>query len=212
MKILFLSILCSLLFISCQKDPKLKIACVGDSITSGYLLEDIEKDAYPSVLQKLMGDSCEVKNFGFAQRTLLQKGDYPYMKEQMYKEALAYNPDIVVIMLGTNDTSPKNMKYKDEFVQDMTQMVKSFQQLPSSPKVYLCLPTHPYKPFAERDSILTNIMFPYIKEVSLNYNTGLIDLHSVTSDSTLYIDGIHPNKEGAKIIANEVYNAITRKD
>ena len=208
MRILFWSILCSILFVSCLKEPKLKIACIGDSITSGYLLEDIEKDSYPSVLQRLMGDSCEVKNFGFAQRTLLQKGDYPYMKEQMYKDALSYNPDIVIIMLGTNDTSPENMKYKEEFVEDMTQMVKSFQQSPASPRVYLCLPTQPYKVFAKRDSILTGIMFPYIKEVSKNCNAGLIDLHSVTSDSTLYIDGIHPNKKGAEVIAQTVYDKI----
>lgn len=208
MKNLLLGLIFSLLLVSCEKEPKIKIACVGDSITSGYLLDDIEKDSYPSVLQRLAGDSCEVRNFGIAQRTLTNKGDYPYMKEQIYKDALNYNPNIVIIMLGTNDTSPENMKYKDQFVQDMVGMVKSFQQLSTSPKVYLCLPTHPYKDFAHRDSILTSIIIPYIKEVSLNCGTKLIDLYTPSSDSTLYTDGIHPNKKGAQIIAVEVYKNI----
>ncbi len=208
MKNLFLGLIFCLLAISCKKEPKVRIACVGDSITSGYMLENIERDCYPSALQRLVGDTCEVRNFGIAQRTLLNKGDFPYMKEQMFKDALSYNPNIVIIILGANDSSPENMKYKEDFVQDMSEMVKSFQQLPTSPKIYLCLPTHPYKGFASRDSIYTNIIFPYITEVSLNCGTKLIDLYTPTSDSTLYVDGIHPNKKGAQIIAEEVYKNI----
>jgi len=36
------------------------------------------------------------------------KGDYPYMKEKMYGEALKFNPNIVVLKLGTNDSKPHN--------------------------------------------------------------------------------------------------------
>ena len=34
-------------------------------------------------------------------RQMLNKGDHPYMKEQAYQQALAFNPNIVVIKLGT---------------------------------------------------------------------------------------------------------------
>lgn len=208
MKNLFWGLVLCLLVVSCKKEPQIRIACVGDSLTTGYLLEDSEKDSYPSVLQRLVGDTCEVKNFGIVKRTVLNKGDYPYMKDQIFNDALSYNPNIVVIVLGTNDSSPENMEHKEDFVNDLTEMVKSFQQLKTSPKVYLCLPTHAFSNFSSRDSIFTNIIKPYIEEVSLNCGTELVDIHTPLADSTLYSDGIHPNKKGAQIIAEEVYKKI----
>lgn len=209
MKNLFIGIFCLLALVACN-EPKLKIACIGDSITSGYLLENIETESYPSVLQSLMGDTCQVKNFGFAQRTLLNKGDYPYINEKMYNDALNYNPDIAIIMLGSNDTSSENMKYSNEFVQDMSNMIRSFQNLKSHPKVYLCLPTSVYGDFSDRDSVFTQVINPYLREIAKECNVELIDLRTPTQNLELFTDGIHPNKEGAKIVAREVYNAITR--
>ena len=80
----------------------IRVACVGNSITFGAGIANRDRDSYPSVLGQMLGRGYEVRNFGFSARTMLMKGDHPYMKEQMFQDALKYNPDIVVIKLGTN--------------------------------------------------------------------------------------------------------------
>ena len=136
-----------MLFISivgvAQTEP-IKVACIGNSITYGYGISNRDRDSYPSVLGQLLGDGYDVKNFGYSARTLLMKGDHPYMKEQIYQNALAYNPQIVVIKLGTNDTKPINWKYKKSFTKDLSKMITDFKQLSSAPKIYLCYPAKAY--------------------------------------------------------------------
>ena len=41
----------------------IKVACIGDSITSGFTLLNPRRDSYPSLLQKMLGDGYEVRNF-----------------------------------------------------------------------------------------------------------------------------------------------------
>ena len=94
---------------------KIRLACVGDSITYGSGLSEREVNSYPAVLQKLLGEGYDVKNFGVSGATLLKSGDKPYWKQSEFKSATAFNPNIVVIKLGTNDTKPQNWSHKEEF-------------------------------------------------------------------------------------------------
>jgi len=93
----------------------IKLACIGNSITFGSGIPDRVKNSYPGQLALMLGDKWEVRNFGVSGRTLLSKGDNPYIKEQFYKNVLAWQPDVITIKLGTNDSKPQNWKYKDEF-------------------------------------------------------------------------------------------------
>src|SRR5579885_3646478 len=68
-----------------RADDKIRVACVGDSITYGAGIKDREHNSYPAQLQKLLGDGYEVRNFGVNGRTLLSKGDLPYVKERTYQ-------------------------------------------------------------------------------------------------------------------------------
>ncbi len=88
----------------------------------------------------MLGKGYQVGNFGGNGRTLLQKGDFPYWNEKAYQDAVAFAPDVAVIMLGTNDTKERNWKFESEFTADFTVLVKSFQALPSRPKVYVRRP------------------------------------------------------------------------
>ncbi|MEN9814927.1 MAG: hypothetical protein RLZZ412_909, partial [Verrucomicrobiota bacterium] len=116
-----------------------KVACVGDSITQGAGTKG-KGMAYPDQLQALLGDKYKVGNFGVSGRTLLKKGDFPYTKEKRYQDALQFAPNIVIIMLGTNDTKPQNWKHEADFEADYKDLVKSFQKLSSKPKVFVCRP------------------------------------------------------------------------
>ena len=202
-------ILCFSLFITFAfAQGKIKVACVGNSITFGYGLKPGE--AYPTILQGLLGDKYEVSNYGISARTLLRKGDRPYWNEAKYKEVLALNPNIVIIKLGTNDTKPQNWIYKQDFVQDYEDFIESFKQLPSHPEIYVCtpFPIFPNK-FGIRDSILTNEMLPDLKIIVAKEKVKTIDLyHIFAGQSNLVFDGVHPTKEGSALLARKVYEAI----
>lgn len=210
-----LFVLLAILLTNCTKEPRLKIACVGDSLTYGMGVEDITKDSYPAILGQMMGDTCLVRNFGANSRTMLNKGDRPYIDEDIYKEALDFNPDIVIIMLGSNDTKPKNWIYKDDYKKDMKSLVESFQRLTSKPQIYLSYPLRPYTELTGHteinDSIIVNHIIPYIKDVAQECNINVIDTHTPLSNTPkLFPDRLHPNREGNNILADIIYRAIVK--
>ena len=73
--------------------------------------------------------------------TLLKNGDSPYWRQAQYEQSLEWNPDIVVIMLGTNDSKTFNWVHADAFVPDFTEFVRSYQEIDSQPRVLLATPT-----------------------------------------------------------------------
>lgn len=188
----------------------IKVACIGNSITYGSGIKIRSTDSYPAVLGKLLGEKYMVINFGLGGRTLLNKGDRPYMKEKTYQQSLEFLPNIVIIKLGTNDTKPQNWKYESEFKQDLTTMVNSYKQLPSKPKIYLCYPAKAY--FADwgiNDTTIINGVIPYVKAVAKKTKSMIIDLHKATSDMPEnFPDKIHPNEAGARIMAEVIYRKI----
>lgn len=191
----------------------IKVACVGNSITYGAGIADQVKDSYPAVLGQMLGSAYQVRNYGYSGRTLLNKGDRPYMNEPQYRQALAFAPDIVIIKLGTNDTKPFNWQYEADFPKDLTAMVRSFQQLPSRPKIYLCFPVPAYRlDWGINDSIIKNGVIPYIREVAAQCGTDTIDLYTpFTNKPEWFSDQIHPTEEGAFQMAKHIYHVITGK-
>ena len=191
-----------------------RVACVGNSITYGMKLEDRESQSYPSVLQKLLGNNYEVGNFGKNGSTLLYKGHRPYIEQTEFKKALEFNPDIVVIHLGVNDTDPRDYPdYSDYFIKDYISLIDSFKN--KNPKVRIILANlsplnakhYRFKSGtrAWRDSIRS--LLPIIAKVS---GAELIDFGEVLKHKqNLIPDGIHPDKNGAKLLAEEVYGAIS---
>lgn len=191
-----------------------KVACVGNSITFGAGIRNRDKDSYPAVLGQMLGDGYEVRNFGFSARTALNKGDHPYMKEQMYQDVLRYLPDIVVIKLGTNDSKPHNWKFGKEFGRDLEAMVADFQKLASKPLIYLCFPAKAYNlNYGISDSVIINGVIPQIQRIARSKKLPIIDLHAATSDMPqCFPDKIHPNETGAIVLAQTVYKALTGKE
>ena len=83
-----------------------RITCVGDSITSGGACL---QESYVNDLQNMLGSSYDVMNAGKSGCTMLKKGldnggnPYSCWDGIEYQSALESKPDIVTIMLGTND-------------------------------------------------------------------------------------------------------------
>lgn len=187
---------------------KIKVACVGNSITEGAGIEPGK--TYPEQLQTLLGDTYEVKNYGIGGRTLLKKGDYPYWNEAKYQDVLQWQPDIVVIKLGTNDSKPQNWQHKANFKKDYVKFIKSFKKLPSHPKVYICKPMPAYREnFRISPTVIKDEMLPMIEAIAKKTKVTVIDLYTpMLGKEALAPDGIHPTAEGDAVLANEVYKSI----
>ncbi|MDD2560353.1 MAG: GDSL-type esterase/lipase family protein, partial [Bacteroidales bacterium] len=174
-------VLCLLLgtSLAMQAEKTIKVACVGNSITQGAAIANMQRDSYPGLLGQMLGAAYEVRNYGFSGRTLLNKGDRPYMKEQLFQDALAFEPDIVTIKLGTNDTKPFNWVHHHEFMHDLEQMVNAFSQLDSKPQIWLCYPVPAFHyDWGINDTIIRDQVIPYIRRVAQKYDLNTIDLYT----------------------------------
>jgi lysophospholipase L1-like esterase len=195
---------------SAYKAP-VRVACVGDSITQGIGAE--KGKSYPSQLQELLGDSWKIGNFGVSGRTLLKKGDHPYWNEKAYQNALGFKPDVVIIMLGTNDTKPPNWKHEAEFVADYKELVNSFLALESKPRVYVCRPcpvpgagNYGINEICVKEEILR------LDALAAEMKLGIIDMHAALADDPkLLPDRVHPNTAGAGEMARAAFAALTGK-
>ena len=212
-RFLFACIALSLIAISLHAQ-KIKVACVGNSVTYGYGLDRPEVNAYPAQLQRLLGDEFEVGNFGKSGATLLNKGHRPYMQQEEFKKAIAFAGDRVIIHLGLNDTDPRNWpNYRDEFVSDYLALIDSFRLVNPKCKIAICRMT-PISNRHQRFESGTRDWYwqiqKSIEEIAEIANVSLIDLQEgLYNRPDLLPDALHPNIEGAGIIASTVYSALT---
>ena len=193
---------------------KVKVACVGDSITFGAGISDRANNSYPSLLQKMLGSNYEVGNFGFSGATLLKKGHKPYWEKSPYAASLAFMPDVVVINLGANDAVDMNWKYGSEFMNDYTALLDSYRKLPSNPKLYACEILPMFSNHGRFEECMANRkpMSKLVREVSKSASIPLIDLKSpFVGRNDLFPDGLHPNEEGAMIMAKTIYHSLIGK-
>lgn len=190
-----------------------RLACVGDSITAGVGTPNAGQDSYPSQLQRMLGTGWVVGNFGDSGSTLLKNGDKPYQMQGAFRRALEFKPDVVVIMLGTNDTKPQNWSKKDQFAADYKDLIAQFRALESKPRIFVCLPANvPGKGnFGINEPALLE-QIPMIEAVAMQEKAAVIDVHGATKDhDELMPDRVHPNLEGATLLARTVFQGLTGK-
>ncbi len=198
------------------KDTRVRVTCVGDSLTYGSgVLKTRELDCYPAQLQTKAGTGYLVSNFGLRNATASSSGDLPYVESQEYKDSLESEPDIVVLMLGTNDTKTYNWNAED-YEAGLKDLVLSYQQLATNPVVYLMRSPYCYSldgsDVAEYDiqpEVVKDELGPIVDRVASETQVTVIDLYSVTEGlDDLYTDGIHFNKDGYDLIADTVYENV----
>ncbi|WP_337933758.1 acetylxylan esterase AxeA1 [Hallella sp.] len=197
--------------IAAPSEQAQRVACIGNSITDGMGIDMSEVYGYPAVLQRLLGKNYNVKNFGVSARTLMNKGDLPYMKEQAWADAQAFLPNIVVIKLGTNDSKDYNWIHGADYGADLQKMVDTLRALPSKPQIYVCSPIPAARIWGISDSVIVNGEIPAIKRVVKKNKLAYIDLHTEfkPTEGLMQRDGIHPTDKGAaqlaKIIAAHIH-------
>jgi acyl-CoA thioesterase I len=193
-----------------------KIACVGDSITYGTLVRDRQENCYPAQLEKLLGSQFSVRNFGANGRAAQKAADLSYWKHKYFKLSGDFHPDIVLIMLGTNDSRKPNWRGLDRYLQDYRDLLNHYRSLPSKPIVYALTPPTEFKLKNKRSVNYGMIkeavdeMTAGIKELAKALDIEVIDINAATAAHPEHFsfDGIHANARGAKHIADTAYAAV----
>ena len=208
-------ILATLLLLSLSSifGQTIKVACVGNSVTYGMGIENPE-ERYPAQLQVMLGDEYEVGNFGHSGATLLKNGYRPYWNLPEFKDALDFEADIVIIHLGLNDTDPRAWpKYRDEFVKDYINLIDTFKHINPDADVKISRMTPIFSGHSRFESSTRDWYWQVqnaIEVIAEISKVDLVDLHTpLHIRPDLFPDNLHPTGEGAKIIAETVYEAIT---
>lgn len=189
--------------------PPVRVACVGDSITFGSGLADRAHMAYPAVLGRLLGPHYQIVNFGVSGATLLKNGNKPYWKQPALSQAADFQPQIVVIKLGTNDSKPANWTHRDEFAADAAALAGYFAQLPSKPTVWICLPLPAFSHAYTIEEINLVEIRAILRRVAAEKGLRIVDpTPAFAGHPKLFRDGIHPNQAGAELLAKTVFSAL----
>ena len=192
-----------------QSPLPLRVACVGDSITFGDQIADRARDSYPALLERLSGERLVAGNFGVNGATALRVPGRAWLDTVAAREAAAFAPDAVVVMLGINDLAVGDLHGR--YPEDLGEVVSRFQALPSSPRLFLCTltPIAPAEHQAHANRLIRDTMNPAIRSVAAHTGARVVDVAGAFPNRLdLLPDGLHPNPAGAEIIARAVLGAI----
>ena len=212
-RILLASLLVVSISLSALAEGKIKLACVGDSITAGVGTKK-PHNSYPDQLGALLGAGYEVKNFGNSGSTMLDAGDKPYKKQKSFTDAVAYAADIYVIKLGTNDSKPQNWSKKEGFAASTKSLVEAFQKANAKAQIFLCTPVPVIGKgnFGINNEMVQGEIIPLIKQVAAELKLPVIDLYTaLDGHPEVFPDRVHPNDDGAALMAKAVHAALTLK-
>lgn len=196
------------------QEDQIKVACIGDSITYGHGIKNWPKNNYPVLLQVLLGDGYHVNSYGVSGRAVQVNSDQPYRALPHYEESVAYEADIIVFMMGTNDSKPENWHGADAFKADLLNLLDSY----SAAEIILCTPATAFFVDGQTEGLARHDIQPAIVkeiaqivcDVAADRGYTLIDIHTLTAEHPEWFakDGIHPSNDGAAAIAQEVCDVL----
>ncbi len=191
-----------------------KVACIGNSITKGSRLSHPERDSYPAVLQRMLGNGWTVENWGISGSCASTDSKNMYMKQNAYPKIKASRPDIVTIFLGHDDARKPHQGGLKNFGPGLSMMVKDIKVDNPQVKIYLITPTKVFsKAYDNDDDVIRTQVIPAMRQVAETENVYFVDAYTPTqADGKYFPDGVHPDANGAGHIAQTLYKAITGKN
>lgn len=201
---------------SLRENSVIHIACVGDSITYGAKIKDKSVNSYPARLQQALGKKYLVQNFGASGYTLQKNGNFPYWEHPNFQKSTDFQPDMVLIMLGTNDSKPQNWTDTSTFTKDYKRLIEHYQSLESKPQIFLMTPATVFPQHLRPEdnyqiqASTVNLIAETVRKLAEEENLPLIDINQTTRSHPEYFsgDGIHPDAVGANLIAKTACKAI----
>ena len=186
-----------------NKKGKIKIACVGDSITEGWASSNPDLRSYPAVLGRLLGEKYEVKNYGIGGATLMRCSDSPYREKWGYINSTEDKPDVVLLMLGTNDGDRDyNIRRLGGFYADYVSMINEYKQIGAEVIVMTC----PELFCSVHNENIRKIV-EWQKEAAQRCGCELIDINEYSHTRPYcFPDHVHCDDSGYATMAMYIYN------
>ena len=201
---------------------QIRVACVGDSITYGVAVSS-PSTTYPADLQASLGSGYNVQNFGYPGLALMNlpqgnPSSHPaYTTTTQYTSMVAFNPNIIIVMLGTNDASFPvdgagwSSDYLATFTTQYEAFITTLRALPAKPIVFVAtLPTvFGTNQYGIDPTVANTIITPALHSIASASNAPLIDVHTATANlGSDFADNVHPNDAGTAAIATAAFNAL----
>jgi len=214
-----LTLLATLLPCLAQAAQETRVACLGDSITHGARIPSRERNAYPAQLGYLLGEGFEVRNFGVGGATLLRRADRPYMHQEAFQQVLEWRPDVVLCVLGTNDSVERgrgNWRFAGELERDAVALVSALEDANPSVRILLGSPPPVFPEgqgeeraadLAERSPRLEVVARAVQAVCRTRANVEYVEL-STSLRAHHVTDGVHPTPFGAAALAERFHRAL----
>lgn len=189
-----------------------RIACVGDSITYGMgVLGRRVQWSYPGCLIRLLGSEYSAINYGLCDRSLLSTSDKPYFAEEIGKAAWNTEADILLLMLGSNDSKLINWN-PGQFRKEYLETIRHYQDR-GIEKLFVMIPPKVFTKYPGKTScnetVLEDSLRPIVRSVAQECGVVCIDLYNLTQEHRAWFpDTIHPNKAGNLAIAEKIADTL----
>lgn len=205
----------SLRFISPAEEDQVKIACIGNSTTYGYGISDWPTKNYPYILSTLLGEDYHVANFGLSSHCVQDSADKPYRSTGVFSQSVAYDADVIILMMGANDAKAENWQGIDAFKKNYLSLLDAYLQGAQNVEVFLCTLayTHPTSDGTVSFNIQPEAVAEIsamVRDIATEKGYHLLDINTLTTGHPEWFqeDGIHPNADGAKAMAEYIADAL----
>lgn len=199
-------------------EGEIRIACVGDSVTYGHGVSSWVSNNYPKQLDTLLGSGYCVNNYGHSGATVQASGNKPYITFSEYENSLEFDADIIIFMMGSNDSKPENWKGEEAFRQQYLQRLNEYKANNSDVRIILATPPEAFYPNGKTEGLTNYDIDPAIvsqianivRDIASTEGYELIDIHNLTvGHPELFLsDNVHPNNHGATFLANTFYSYL----
>lgn len=194
-----------------------RVACIGDSLTYGHTWHN---QSYPVYLQEILGQAIEVQNFGVNGSAVTNRNESNYTLKydtlQAYRDSIAFAPDIVVIMLGTNDGYNWTGS-EPTFDEEYAKLINSYLDNGAQQIVLLTSPpTLDKNAFNLPNDIIRAQVCPRQRAIAEQFGLPLVDIREAFDArddlESLFRpgDGVHFSVEGAQFVAQLVGDALIK--
>jgi lysophospholipase L1-like esterase len=164
----------------------------------------------------MLGKGFNVRNFGVSGLAVQQTAGRPYRNSRTFRLSCAFKPDIVLIMLGTNDSTARNWRGVRAFTDEYRDLATHYLSLESRPRVWLLTPPALFqhgrraKVSYGMEASAIQEMCAAIKSLARELGCGGIDINEATAGhpEAFKFDGVHPGGAGAALIAQAVRKAL----
>lgn len=174
-----------------------RLLFLGDSITHG-MLSSHASGGYAMILSQLL--ECECLNQGISALCFA---------EEMIDKNMPFEPDIVIVALGTNDW--RRRKSKKEFDECVKRYIDKVAQIHKKAEIFVISPLWRTD---WKENVQDMYMFTELYDVLMRICKDYKNIRVINGSDMLhhmrmfFVDGVHPNDLGHTALAMNLYKEI----